>query len=146
MLHDFKITGAVNICLFLIFVFSACSEKEQPLEEVNYRLKWLFNISVVGDLWADAHGHFERNGLNVTVKPGGPEKDAIKELEIGHAQFGVASADQVIRAVAKGSPIVVLAQLFQINPLALDLPAGSDGAENTPGSQRQDHRRHLRRQ
>jgi NitT/TauT family transport system substrate-binding protein len=29
----------------------------------------------------------------------------------------VASADQVIRAVSKGSPIVVLAQLFQVNPL-----------------------------
>jgi NitT/TauT family transport system substrate-binding protein len=53
----------------------------------------------------------------VTVKPGGPERDALKELELGHAQFGVASADQVLRAVAKGAPIVVLAQLFQVNPL-----------------------------
>ncbi|MGD9300956.1 MAG: ABC transporter substrate-binding protein, partial [Desulfobacterales bacterium] len=109
---------AVLVIVLLLFLFLvACSEKEQPLEEVNYRLKWLFNISVVGDLWADAHGIFKNSGLSVTVKPGGPEKDAIKELEIGHAHFGVASADQVIRAVAKGSPIVVLAQLFQINPL-----------------------------
>lgn len=77
----------------------------------------MYNISVVGDIWADAHGNFARQGLKVNVKAGGPEKDAIKELEIGHAQFGVASADQVIRAVAKGSPIVVLAQLFQVNPL-----------------------------
>jgi NitT/TauT family transport system substrate-binding protein len=105
--------AAMPVLLFL----AACGEKSQPLEEVNYRLKWLYNISVVGDLWADAHGNFEKHGLKVNVKPGGPEKDAIKELEIGHAQFGVASADQVIRAVAKGSPIVVLAQLFQINPL-----------------------------
>jgi len=112
-----NIFGVLIIALLLIFVLSACSEKKEPLEEVNYRLKWLFNISVIGDIWADAHGNFERSGLKVTVKPGGPEKDAIKELEIGHAQFGVASADQVIRAVAKGSPIVVLAQLFQVNPL-----------------------------
>jgi len=117
MLRQLKVTGALIFVLLLIFGLSACSEKEQPLEEVNYRLKWLFNISVVGDLWAEAHGNFAENGLKVTVKPGGPEKDAIKELEIGHAQFGVASADQVIRAVAKGSPIVVLAQLFQVNPL-----------------------------
>ena len=106
----------ISVTLFFLF-FTACSEKKRSLEEVSYRLKWLFNISVVGDLWADAHGNFERNGLKVTVKPGGPEKDAIKELEIGHVQFGVASADQVIRAVSKGSPIVVLAQLFQVNPL-----------------------------
>jgi NitT/TauT family transport system substrate-binding protein len=117
MLRQLKVAGALIFVLLLIFVLSSCSEKEQPLEEVSYRLKWLFNISVVGDLWADAHGNFAKNGLKVTVKPGGPEKDAIKELEIGHAQFGVASADQVIRAVAKGSPIVVLAQLFQVNPL-----------------------------
>jgi NitT/TauT family transport system substrate-binding protein len=55
--------------------------------------------------------------LKVTVKPGGPERDAIKELELGRSQFGVASADQVIRAVSKGAQVVVLAQLFQVNPL-----------------------------
>ena len=117
MLRRLNISGVLIVVLLLIFVLGACSEKKQSLEEVNYRLKWLFNISVVGDIWADAHGNFERNGLKVNVKAGGPEKDAIKELEIGHAQFGVASADQVIRAVSKGSPIVVLAQLFQVNPL-----------------------------
>jgi NitT/TauT family transport system substrate-binding protein len=89
----------------------------QEKEEVAYRLKWLFNVSVVGDLWADVNGNFAKNGLKVAVKAGGPERDAIKELELGRAQFGVASADQVIRAVSKGAPIVVLAQLFQINPL-----------------------------
>jgi len=99
----------------LIFV-SACGPKEK-LEEVNYRLKWLFNVSTVGDLYADAQGYFTRNGLKVNVKAGGPERDALKELELGHAQFGVASADQVLRAAAKGAPIVVLAQLFQVNPL-----------------------------
>lgn len=99
----------------IIFLL-ACGPKEK-LEEVNYRLKWLANVSTVGDLYADAQGHFARNGLKVNVKPGGPERDALKELELGQAQFGVASADQVLRAAAKGAPIVVLAQLFQVNPL-----------------------------
>ena len=89
----------------------------QEKEEVAYRLKWLFNVSVVGDLWADVNGNFAKNGLKVAVKAGGPERDAIKEIELGRAQFGVASADQVIRAVSKGAPMVVLAQLFQTNPL-----------------------------
>ncbi len=117
MKRRIQIPGLLTVIIVLAIGIGGCGKKEQPLEEVSYRLKWLFNISVVGDLWADAHGNFERNGLKVTVKPGGPEKDAIKELEIGHAQFGVASADQVIRAVSKGSPIVVLAQIFQVNPL-----------------------------
>ena len=100
----------------ILFFLSACGPKEK-IEEVNYRLKWLYNVSSVGDLYADANGNFSRNGLKVNVKPGGPERDALKELELGHAQFGVASADQVLRAAAKGAPIVVLAQLFQVNPL-----------------------------
>jgi NitT/TauT family transport system substrate-binding protein len=104
--------------MILILIFAGCAQDDKkPLEKVSYRLKWLFNVSVVGDLYAHDSGLFAENGLDVTVKPGGPEKDAIKELELGHAQFGVASADQVIRAVSKGAPIVVIAQLFQTNPL-----------------------------
>jgi NitT/TauT family transport system substrate-binding protein len=86
-------------------------------ESVTYRLKWLFNVSTAGDLYADVHGMFSAAGLDVTIKAGGPERDAIKELELGYAQFGVASADQVIRALAKGARVVVIAQLFQVNPL-----------------------------
>ena len=110
--------GLLKVAMVLILILGGCAQDtEKPMEEVSYRLKWLFNASVVGDLYAYDSGLFAKSGLNVTVKPGGPEKDAIKELELGHAQFGVASADQVIRAVSKGSPVVVIAQLFQINPL-----------------------------
>lgn len=86
-------------------------------EKIAYRLKWLINASTAGDVFALDHGFFSRKGLDVQVKAGGPERDAIRELEMGYAQFGVASADQVIRAVAKGAQVVVLAQLFQDNPL-----------------------------
>jgi NitT/TauT family transport system substrate-binding protein len=86
-------------------------------EKVAYRLKWLINASTAGDVFARGQGFFSKESLDVTVKAGGPERDAIRELELGYAQFGVASADQVMRALAKGASVVVLAQLFQINPL-----------------------------
>ncbi len=84
---------------------------------VTYRLKWLANMSTVGDYYALSQGYFREQGLDVTIKPGGPERDAIRELELGYAHFGVASADQVVRALTKGAPVVVVAQLFQVNPL-----------------------------
>jgi NitT/TauT family transport system substrate-binding protein len=84
---------------------------------LNYRLKWLFNTSVAGDVFAMEGGFFTDAGLDVRIKEGSPEKDAIKELELGYAHFGVASADQVIRALEKGADVVVLAQLFQVNPM-----------------------------
>ncbi len=107
-------------CLFLLLILLASGCAESPEEgrtAVTYRLKWLYNASTTGDLYASVHSHFERRGLSVTLKEGGPERDAVKELELGHAEFGVASADQVIRAVSKGAPVVVIAQLFQSNPL-----------------------------
>ncbi len=87
------------------------------MEQATYRLKWLFNASVVGDIYTDYHKIFAAKGLDVTIKEGGPERDAIREIELGRAQFGVASADQVIRALHKGASVVVIAQLFQVNPL-----------------------------
>ena len=86
-------------------------------EKIVYRLKWLRNVSVVGALYAEDHQLFAQAGLQVEVKAGGPERDAIRELELGYADFGEASADQVLRARAKGAPVVVIAQLFQVNPL-----------------------------
>ena len=106
----------IAICFSVLFSLSGVKNAEAA-EAVTYRLKWLFNASVIGDIYADVHGHFKAQGLDVTVKEGGPERDAIRELELGYAEFGVASADQVIRALAKGSPVVVIAQLFQVNPL-----------------------------
>jgi NitT/TauT family transport system substrate-binding protein len=113
-------------CSFLLFVsFLIITQlsagglyaAESGGDKLTYRLKWLFNASVLGDLYAREMGIFQKAGLDVTVKEGGPERDAIRELELGYADFGVASADQVIRARSKGSPVVVLAQLFQVNPL-----------------------------
>ena len=86
-------------------------------EKAAYRLKWLINASTAGDVFAASRGLFAARGLDVDVKAGGPERDAIRELELGYAQFGVASADQVIRALSKGASVMVLAQLFQVNPL-----------------------------
>lgn len=86
-------------------------------KEIVYRLKWKFNTSVAGDIFADSGGYFKEKGLDINVKAGGVGIDAIRELELGRAGFGVASADQVILAVEKGAKIVVVAQLFQANPL-----------------------------
>ncbi len=102
----------VSFAIPLLMASQAAADKQ-----LTYRLKWLINMSTVGDMVALEQGFFSRAGLTVNIKPGGPERDAIRELELGYADFGVASADQVIQALAKGAPIVVIAQLFQTNPL-----------------------------
>ena len=107
--------GFLFLAALLLIMLSA--EGLHAAERVNYRLKWIFNASVLGDIYADAFGFFTEQGLSVDVKAGGPERDAIMEIELGRTEFGVASADQVIRALSKGARLVVVAQLFQINPM-----------------------------
>jgi len=101
----------------LIFAVTLFIGSARARDKVTYRLKWLRNVSVVGALYAKSQKMFDKAGLEAEVKAGGPERDAIRELELGYADFGAASADQVLRAHAKGSPVVVIAQLFQVNPL-----------------------------
>ena len=110
-----RITALILLCVVGSSLISANPALAQ--DKVAYRLKWLINASTAGDVFALDQGFFSRQGMEVVVKAGGPERDAIRELELGYAQFGVASADQVIRALAKGAAVVVLAQLFQVNPL-----------------------------
>lgn len=106
-----------GIFLLFLWVLLCSMPSFAGTTHLNYRLKWLFNASVAGDIYADAKGFFNDAGLDVIVKEGSPEKNAINELELGHADFGVASADQVIRALDKGAKVWVIAQLFQINPM-----------------------------
>ncbi|TKB25268.1 ABC transporter substrate-binding protein [Desulfopila sp. IMCC35006] len=106
------------ICgLVLLAILQLAWGSRADARELTYRLKWLFNASVAGDIYAEDKGYFTKAGLQVKIKEGGPGKDAIKEIELGQTDFGVASADQVIRALEKGAEVVVLFQIFQINPL-----------------------------
>ncbi len=64
------------LSLFLFTALFAVASHADEIE-LNYRLKWLFNTSVAGDIYADAKGYFREAGLKVTVKEGSPEKNAI---------------------------------------------------------------------
>jgi len=102
---------------FAITCFFQSCQKNYSDGNIVYRLKWLMNSGAAGSLYANANGLFHAEGLNVSIRPGGVERDAITELEMGRAQFGVATGDQIIRAIDKGSPICILAQLFQKSPM-----------------------------
>lgn len=114
------------VFLALLLSLNGCQGSQQKADsshkggqpsKIVYRLKWLFNASTVGDLWARDMEFFAEKGLNVIVKEGGAEHDAIEEIELKRAAFGIASADQVIRAASKGADVIVIAQIFQKNPL-----------------------------
>jgi NitT/TauT family transport system substrate-binding protein len=105
------------LCILIASCFISCQKQSQDNNKIVYRLKWLLNSGAAGSLYANANGYFHAQGLDVTIRAGGVEKNAITEIEMRRAQFGVASGDQIIRALEKGSPICVIAQLFQKSPM-----------------------------
>ena len=58
-----RIIGYMMVAVVISACISGMSSnlRAQEKEEVAYRLKWLFNVSVVGDLWADVNGNFAKN-------------------------------------------------------------------------------------
>jgi NitT/TauT family transport system substrate-binding protein len=64
-------------CILLVLMLLVATSARAG-DKVVYRLKWLRNVSVVGALYAETHGLFEKAGLDVEIKAGGPERDAIR--------------------------------------------------------------------
>lgn len=63
-----------------------------------------------GGYWAaQAEGIAEENGIDLTVKQGGPGIQTIPQVAAGEADFGVGNADEVLVAIESGLPIVAVA-------------------------------------
>jgi len=105
------------LCILIASFVLSCQKQNHENNKVVYRLKWLLNSGAAGSLYANANGYFHAQGLDVSIRAGGVERNAITEIEMGRAQFGVATGDQIIRALEKASPICVVAQLFQKSPM-----------------------------
>ena len=122
-LHHPKRMYHLMVMLYIMISFCTLygchseSPKGSKLKKCAIRLKWLFNASTLGELWAKERDIYKKYGLDVELKEGGAEANALTELELGRIEFGVASGDQVLRALAKGASPVLLLQIFQKNPL-----------------------------
>jgi NitT/TauT family transport system substrate-binding protein len=98
---------------------AAATETAATLDKVTLRLKWLHQAQFAGFYTADQKGFYEKNGIDVTINPGGIDFPAIQMVSGGSEQFGVTGADQIIVAREKGVPIVALAVIYRETPFVL---------------------------
>ena len=91
-------------------------DKSDTSEKTQLRLRWLPQSQFAGVYLADKEGIFAREGLEVTINPGGPGINFIQTVGSGSEDFGIAGAAQIIEARDKGMPVVALAIIFQGNP------------------------------
>ena len=97
----------------------------QALEAVSIRLAWIFDMAEVGVLVAKEKGHFAKEGLDVSIQPGGFGLDPIKLVATGTNDYGVGGAGNLLLARARGVPIVAFAAEFQNTPVGFITHKGS---------------------
>jgi len=89
----------------------------KELNKVSVRMKWFFAGTMTGWFAGKEEGIFERHGIDLSIAPGGPDNNSVKLVAAGTDLFGVAGADEVLLARAKGIPVVAIGVLFKESPI-----------------------------
>ena len=97
----------------------AMATAAQAADDLTLQLKWVTQAQFGGYYVALDKGFYEEEGLNVTIKPGGPDIAPVQVLLGGGADVMVDWAPSALAAREKGAPIVNIAQPFASSGLML---------------------------
>jgi NitT/TauT family transport system substrate-binding protein len=125
----------VLFCLAVAQALAAQSLAAAAADKVTLAANWLAEAEHGGFYQALVDGTYARHGLDVTIVPGGPQRNNRLLLAAGKVDFYM--GDNIIgefSALAEHVPIVTLAAMFQKDPLILmsHPGAGLDRFEDLP--------------
>lgn len=92
------------------------SPADSGLKHVELQLNWFPEAEHGGFYAALVHGYFQEEGLDVTIRPGGPNVPVILEVADGRTQFAVCNADQILQARAQDADVVAVLAAMQDSP------------------------------
>ena len=85
----------------------------QANEQVRFLTSWFAEPEQGGFYEAKANGLYEKAGLDVTIRMGGPQLNTIQLLVAGEADFIIGYDFQTLTSRAHGLPVVTVATSFQ---------------------------------
>jgi len=88
-------------------------------EDVTIQLKWVTQAQFAGYYVAQEKGFYTEEGLNVTIKPGGPDVAPVQVLMGGGADVMVDWMPSALAAREQGAPVVNIAQPFKSSGMML---------------------------
>jgi NitT/TauT family transport system substrate-binding protein len=117
----FRLTA---LLLALVFAVAACggddegsggatTAAEGERDNVTLQLKWVTQAQFAGYYAALEKGYYDEEGLNVTIKPGGPDITPEQVVASGGAEFGLDWLPSLLATRDKGSDLVNIAQVFE---------------------------------
>ena len=88
-------------------------------EKVTVQLKWVAQSQFAGYYVAAAKGYYKDAGLDVTIKPGGPDLSPVQALVGKQADIAVNWMPDALAAREAGSALVNVAQVFNKSGMML---------------------------
>jgi len=85
-------------------------------QKVTLALNWFPEAEHGGYYAALVNGHYEEEGLDVEIQPGGPGVPVIQNVASGRVMFGIGNADQVLVGRDKEADVVALLAPLQMSP------------------------------
>jgi NitT/TauT family transport system substrate-binding protein len=98
---------------------SPAKNESAKLTKVTLQLKWVAQAQFAGYYAARAKGYYKQVGLDVNIKPGGPDIIPETIVAAGQAQFGLDWLPSLMSSRDKGVDLVNLAQVFTRSGLTL---------------------------
>ncbi len=89
---------------------------EAPKIPVTLALNWFPEAEHGGFYAALVHGEYAKEGLDVTIQPGGPQAPVIPQVATGSVQFGVDNADKLLLGRAQEADVVAVFAPIQTSP------------------------------
>ena len=97
---------------FAVLIGAAHAGHAQPKDKVQLQLKWVTQAQFAGYYAAKAKGFYAAEGLDVTIRPGGPDIVPEQVVAGGGAQFGIDWLPSLLSAREQGAPLVNISQVF----------------------------------
>ena len=107
-----------NLKHLLTFVFIYCFVASTWAEDVSIHLKWYHKFQFAGYYAAIEQGYFKDEGYNVQLIEGGPHNNHLHQMMNNSSQYAVLGSE-ALNSMAVGSPIVIVASIFQHAPEVL---------------------------
>ena len=95
-----------TLCLMVVLVFGRVMPA-LGLEQVSLQLKWKHQFQFAGYYAAVEKGFYRDNGLDVSVREGGPDIDAGLEVAKGAVDFGVCTTSVLVNSAERANNVVL---------------------------------------
>lgn len=106
-------------------VGAAATTAAGKMLKLGYQLSWLPTVEHCGTYIAIEQGIFSGLGLDVSILPGGPNKQTVATVVGGQALVGGDGADNIGAGRTQGAKIKIFGARLQKNPLCVVSLAGS---------------------